>query len=64
MSDTSSPEHRAACEARYVLDKPTLEARRDYLALVEKMRGKDGRKALEVSMTEEWNRRRKTVKSA
>lgn len=58
MTDTSSPEHRAACEARHVAAMPTLERRREHLALVEKMRGKAGRLELEEAIRAEWDRRK------
>ena len=41
---------RLECEARAVLKMPTREARRDYLASIEKLRGAPGRQRLEAAI--------------
>ena len=48
-----SEQHRRECEARQVLKWP-LTKRREYLAAIEKHRGKEGRKYLEEEMTRQW----------
>lgn len=54
---SSCPEWRRECEARDVLAKP-LEARREYLAEVEKKRGKPAADELKAAITAEWERRK------
>lgn len=54
----SSEAWRAECEARHCLDHYSLEERREYLALVAKHRGADGRKQLEDSIMKEWKSRK------
>lgn len=55
--DTSGEQHRAECEARFVL-KMKLADRRAYLESIEKYRGKDGRKYLEEFIKAEWAKKR------
>ena len=55
-------QHRAECEARFVL-KMKLADRRAYLEAIEKYRGKDGRKYLEEFIKIEWAKK-KTPKGA
>ncbi len=54
----SSEVWRVACEARHCLDWYDLEERRNYLALVEKHRGQQGRAYLEQAIMAEWKRRK------
>lgn len=55
---TSCPAWRLECEAREVIAKPTLEARREYLAGVERQRGKAATDELKAAITAEWERRK------
>ena len=55
--DTSGEQHRAECEARFVL-KMKLADRRAYLESIEKYRGKDGRKYLEGFIKKEWAKKK------
>ena len=55
--DTYGEQHRAECEARWVL-KMKLADRRAYLESIEKFRGKDGRKYLEDFIKTEWAKKR------
>ena len=55
---SSCPAWRLECEAREVLKKPTLEARRDYLAEVVKKRGNVAVDDLKAAMTVEWGKRK------
>ena len=50
-------QHRAECEARFVL-KMKLADRRAYLESIEKFRGKDGRKYLEEFIKIEWAKKK------
>jgi hypothetical protein len=56
---TYTAEFMRACEARSVVRMPDLEARREYLELVEKKRGAAGRRALEVLVQDEWDKMRR-----
>ena len=56
--DSASEEWRHETEARTVLAMPSIEARRGFLALVEKKRGADARGALETTIRAIWNKRR------
>lgn len=58
MTDTSSEEHRMACEARHVLTLPITE-RREYLRGADEKRGAAAGKALREAVKVEWERRRK-----
>lgn len=55
--DRYGEQHRAECEARYVL-RMKLADRRAYLESIEKFRGKDGRKYLEGFIQKEWAKKR------
>lgn len=55
--DTSGEQHRAECEARFVL-RMRLADRRAYLESIEKFRGKDGRKYLEGFIKAEWAKKK------
>lgn len=55
---SSCPAYRLECEAREVIAKPTLEARREYLAGVEKKRGVADAEELKAAITAEWARRK------
>ena len=44
---SDSEEWRAECEARYLLNRPTIDERRALLAAIEKRRGKAAREDLE-----------------
>ena len=50
--------HRLECEAREVIAKPTVEARRAYLAGVEEKRGAVAVDALRAVMKVEWAKAR------
>ena len=54
----SSEVWRVLCEARHCLDWYSLQERRDYLALVLKHRGEQGRKYLEEAIMAEWKKRK------
>ena len=54
----SSEAWRAECEARHCLDWYSLQERRDYIALVLKHRGEQGRKYLEEAIMAEWKKRK------
>jgi hypothetical protein len=58
---SSCPAWRLECEARDVLAKPTLEARREYLAGVEEKRGKAAVEELKAAMKVEWGKRKKAA---
>lgn len=45
---------RAECEARTVLQMPTLQRRRDYIALVERKRGEEAAKRLRRDIRALW----------
>lgn len=55
--DRYGEQHRAECEARYVL-RMKLADRRAYLESIEKFRGKDGRKYLEGFIQKEWAKKK------
>lgn len=55
--DRYGEQHRAECEARFVL-KMKLADRRAYLESIEKIRGKDGRKYLESCIKKEWAKKK------
>lgn len=59
MTDTSSEEHRAACEARYLARRPAHEIT-EFLELVEKRRGKAAAEKLRQQTREEWKKRNLT----
>lgn len=46
------------CEAKYVLQQPTIEARRTLLAAIEKRRGKPAREELEQRALAIWRANR------
>lgn len=50
-------QYRRECEARVVLRMP-LQQRRDFLAMVEKARGKDATDALKAEMTRQFAERK------
>lgn len=50
-----SEEWRAECEARAVLQMPTLQQRRDFLAAVETRRGKPAADKLKADIMRLWN---------
>lgn len=52
------PAYRLECEAREVIAKPTLEARRAYLDGVEKKRGPAAAEELKAAMSIEWAKRK------
>jgi len=51
---TYTPAFRAKCEARAVCRMPAIEARRQYLSLVEKYRGKASADTLRRAVASEW----------
>lgn len=57
VKDRYGEQHRAECEARWVL-KMKLADRRAYLESVEKSRGRDGRKYLEGFIKIEWAKKK------
>jgi hypothetical protein len=56
MIDTHSEEWRRKCEARWVLKLPTVAARREYLARVEKARGAKAVEELKEQIMKHYNR--------
>ena len=46
--------HRLACEARWLLELPTAEDRRRYLALVKEKRGEEAHAALRQAASDLW----------
>lgn len=52
-----SEQHRRECEARQVLKWPLLK-RREYLAAIEKIRGKEARTYLEEEISRQWAAKR------
>lgn len=54
----SSEEWRAITEAKHCLDWYSLQERRNYLELVQKHRGIEGRRYLESHIMQEWNNRK------
>ncbi len=61
---TDSEEYREACEVRYVIDLPSIERRRAYLALVREKRGAGPADRLETLVRFEWERRRRVSEDA
>lgn len=57
MTDTSSEEHRMACEVRLLLSWP-LKQRQEYLADLPKWRGEAATQALRAAIAAEWRRRK------
>ena len=55
---TSCEDHRAECEARFVLEMPLIESRREYLRKVEKSRGFEAANGLRDVMKAVWEARR------
>lgn len=55
---SSCEDWRLECEARAVLDLPSLESRRAHLAGIEKARGKEAGDRLRRAMMDEWKRRK------
>ena len=55
---SSCPVWRLECEARDVMAKETLEARRAYLAGVESKRGMSAANELRDAITAEWGKRK------
>lgn len=53
-----SEDWRHECEARSIMNTPTLEGRRERLRLVEKNRGAAERKRLERTMVALWQQRK------
>ncbi|MDR3158601.1 MAG: hypothetical protein LBU11_06250 [Zoogloeaceae bacterium] len=53
---TWSEAHRALCEARSVCRMADIEKRREYLALVEKHRGKEAADQLREAVKKEWEK--------
>lgn len=56
---TSCERWRHECEARSVVNRPTLAERRSYLNTVERKRGKAAREQLERTILELWKRERR-----
>ena len=52
--DSDSEAWRHECEARMVAARPTLDERRDYLATVERRRGKAAADGLRETIKEIW----------
>jgi len=46
--------YRNECEAREVLRMPTKDARREFLSMIEKKRGKEARQYLEAEIMKQW----------
>lgn len=55
---SSCPLWRAECEARWVVNLPSLEQRRDYIAGVRKERGKRAAEELKAEVAAEWERKK------
>lgn len=55
---SDSPEWRAECEARYILDLPTKQVRLDFLDKIEKRRGTEAKQDLEQRILTLWQLRR------
>ena len=56
--DSTSEAWRHECEARMVVDQPTLVQRREYLDAVERRRGKPAADALRETMGAIWDARK------
>jgi hypothetical protein len=54
---TYTEAHRHACEVRYVLSMQSKDRRRDYLAGVEKARGKPAADRLREGVMKAWKER-------
>lgn len=54
---SDSEEWRAECEARYLLNRPTIDERRALLAAIEKRRGKAAREDLEQRALAIWRQK-------
>lgn len=54
---SDSEEWRAECEARYLLNRPTIDERRALLAAIEKRRGKSAREDLEQRALAIWRQK-------
>jgi hypothetical protein len=54
---SDSEEWRAECEARYLLNRPTIDERRALLAAIEKRRGKKAREDLEQRALAIWRKK-------
>lgn len=52
--DNYSEEWREECEARSIVNMPTIQQRRDYLAYIRKNRGEDSANRLENIVREIW----------
>jgi hypothetical protein len=52
--DSSSDEWRHECEARHIVDMPSLSARREYLAHVERKRGIEAANKLKNTVRLLW----------
>ena len=53
---SDSEEWRAECEARYLLNRPSIDERRALLAAIEKRRGKAAREDLEQRALAIWRK--------
>lgn len=54
---SDSEEWRAECEARYLLNRPSIDERRALLAAIEKRRGKQAREELEQRALAIWRKK-------
>ncbi len=63
MSDTSE-EWRHACEVRYIVNLPTLKARREMLRGIELKRGKGAADRLRAALLTEWENRKNKKEGA
>lgn len=55
---SDSPEWRHECEARTILDMPNKQVRLEFLDKIEKRRGPEARRALELTIMNLWHARR------
>lgn len=58
---SDSPEWKDECEARHILNIPTKAARIELLDQIEKRRGPDARRALEVRILTLWELSKRAV---
>ena len=58
---SDSPEWRGECEARHILNLPTKSARIELLDQIEKRRGPDARRELEVRILTLWELSKRAV---
>lgn len=58
---TWSEQHRHVCEARRILSLPSREARKEWLAAIEKRRGVQARSALETTIRGIYRERNRVV---